>query len=233
MWLAVVSQPCDRCANVPAPGKVDSSLKEWWEENPFDIVKAGHNLSAYERKRVFLNVAGPDGQRNFLDVSGVSGADNEGDGRSVVAGDFRHTGQLDLVMRQSGGGPVVLYENHFPKRHYLEVTLRGTMKEYEPGRRSNRQGVGARLVAEAGGRRIVREMYPLDSFRSQMPNVVHFGLGDAERIDKLTILWPSGLKQELTDLTGDRLVTVEEGSDVVETVQPGRPAGQIRLLGAK
>jgi hypothetical protein len=207
---------------VSAPGKADSSYKEWWVDNPFDIVKAGHNLSAYERKRLFLNVPGPDGGRNFVDVSGVSGADNEGDGRCVVAGDFRHNGQLDLVLRQSGGGPLVLYENHFPKRHYLEVSLRGTMTEYEPGRRSNRLGIGARLVAVVNGRQIVREMYPLNSFRSQMPNVVHFGLADADRVERLTILWPSGLRQELTDLKGDRHVVVEEGSDAVEEVQPGR-----------
>ncbi len=217
-----MSQPCDRCALVAAPGKLDSDLKEWWVSNPFDIVKEGHNLSAYERKRLFLNVKGADGQRNFLDVSGVSGADNDGDGRSVVAGDFRHNGQLDVVLRQSGGGPVVLYENRFPKRHYLEVSLRGTMKEVEPGRRSNRLGIGARLIAVVNGQQLVREMYPLNSFRSQMPNVVHFGLGDAERVEKLTILWPSGLRQELTDVAGDRHIVVEEGNGAVETVTPGR-----------
>jgi hypothetical protein len=213
---------------------VDPGLKEWWENNPFDIVQKGHNLSAYERKRVFLNVAGPDGRRNFLDVSGVSGADNDGDGRCVVAGDFRHTGQLDLVMRQSGGGPLILYENRFPRRHYLEASLRGTMKEYEPGRRSNRLGVGARLVAEVGGRQVVREMYPANSYRSEMPNVVHFGLGDDTRIDKLTIFWPSGLTQVLTNLEGDRQIIVEEGSDVAETIQPGRGGAPapLKLSGA-
>jgi len=212
---------------VPAPRKADPSLKEWWTENEFDIVKKGHNLSAYERKRVFLNVKGPDGGRNFVEVSGVSGADNEGDGRCVVAGDFRHAGQLDLVLRQSGGGPVVLYENRFPRRHYLEVSLRGAMKEYEPGRRSNRLGVGARLTAVVNGQPLVRELYPLNSFRSQMPNVVHFGLGDAERVERLTILWPSGLRQELTDLAGDRHIVVDEGADAVETVQPGRTVAPV------
>lgn len=233
--MAVVSQPCDRCASVPVPGKVDSSLKEWWVDNPFDIVKEGHNLSAYERKRIYMNVKGPDGQRNFLEVSGVSGADNEGDGRAVVAGDFRHNGQLDVVLRQSGGGPVRLYENHFPRRHYLEVSLRGTMKEYEPGRRSNRMGIGARLIAVVHGQQLVREMYPVDSFRSQMPNVVHFGLGDAERVEKLTILWPSGLRQELTDLDGDRHIVVEEGNDAVETVHPGRTIAPVpsKLFGSR
>src|SRR5207249_1424176 len=100
----------------------------------------------------------------------------------IVAGYFRNNGQLDLVVRQVGGGPVLLYENRFPKRHYLKVSLRGT--------KSNRLGIGARLVAEVQGRRLVREQYPLTSYRSQMPNIVHFGLGDADHVDRLTIRWP-------------------------------------------
>ncbi len=223
MWLAVVSQPNERGARVPAPNKLDSSLGEFWVENPWDIIHKGHNLSCYERKRVFLNVPGDIRGRNFLDISALTGADNDSDGRSVVAGDFRNNGQLDLVVRQVGGGPVVLYENHFPRRHYLKVSLRGTQ--------SNRLGIGARLVAEIQGRRLVREQYPLNSYRSQMPNIVHFGLGDATRVDRLTIIWPSGIRQELTDLASDRHILVEEGKagdGAVETIQPGRTHGGSR-----
>jgi hypothetical protein len=218
-----VSQPTNRGARVAAPGKVDTTLGEFWVENPWDIVKEGHNLSAFERKRIYLNVPAAGGgspalgTRDFVDVSYLTGADNDGDGRSVIAGDLRNNGQLDLIIRQSGGGPLIIYENHFPRRHYLEVSLRGT--------KSNRLGIGARLVATVKGQPIVREQYPANSFRSQMPNIVHFGLGDASRLDKLVIQWPSGEKQELTNLTGDRHIIVEEGksgADAVETVVPGQ-----------
>ncbi len=200
-----------------APGKLDSRLGEFWVENPWDIIQKGHNLSCYERKRVFLNVPGDIRGRDFLDISFLTGADNDGDGRSVVAGDFRNNGQLDLIVRQVGGGAVLLYENHFPKRHYLEVSLRGT--------KSNRQGIGARLLAEVDGRQLVREQYPLNSYRSQMPNVVHFGLGDASDVDRLIIRWPSGARQELTHLPADRHIVVDEskeGAAAVETVIPGQ-----------
>jgi hypothetical protein len=205
-----VSQPWHRKARCPLPGKLDSSLHEFWSENPWDIVKEGHNLSCYERKRLFLNVRGKD----FIDISALTGADGDGDGRCVVAGDFRNNGQLDLVLRQTGGGPVKIFENHFPRRHYLKVSLRG--------RTSNRLGIGARITAVANGQKIVRELYPHNSFRSQMPSIVHLGLGEATRVDEMTIRWPSGRTQRLTGLAADRHIVVDEESDVVQTVTPGQ-----------
>jgi hypothetical protein len=208
-----VSQPCDRSCTIPAPGKLDSALKEFWVENPWDIVKNGHNLSAYERKRTWMNIGG----QNFLDLSYLTGTDNDGDGRSVVAGDFSRNGRQDLIVRNVGGGALRLYENNFPQRHYLEISLRG--------RQSNRLGVGARLTAQVQGRKLVREMYPINSFRSQAANIVHFGLGDATKIDRLEIRWPSGKTQVLEDVQADAHVIVDEskeGNVAIEKVIPGQ-----------
>jgi len=208
-----VAQPFKRGAQVCAPGKIDKNLGEFWVDNPWDIVAAGHNLSNHERQRLYMNQKG----KAFFDLSFLSGADSDGDGRSVVAADFRNNGQLDLVVRKSGGGPIAVYENQFPKRHYLEVSLRG--------RKSNRLGIGARLVAVVKGQQIVRELFPVNSFRSQMPNVVHFGLGDETSVDRLTIRWPSGIVQELSGVAGDRHIVVEEGKEgsaAIQTVIPGQ-----------
>jgi len=208
-----VSQPCNRGADVPLPGKLDPGLKEFWVTNPFQIASAGQNLSAFERNRMFLNVRG----EAFVDVSHLSGADNDGDGRSVVAADFRNTGMLDLIVRQAGGGPLLLYENRLPPKSYLSVSLRG--------HQSNRQGIGARLTAEVGGRAIVRELYPANGYRSQAPNRVHFGLGEDRKIDTLTIRWPSGKVQVIKEVPAGQHILVDEdkeGAEAVETVVPGR-----------
>jgi hypothetical protein len=215
-----VSQPSNRTKKVKQPGKLDSSLGEFWVETPWDIFTQGHNLSCYERKRAFLNVPGNLRGRDFVDISYLTGADNDGDGRCVVAGDFRNNGQLDLVARQVGGGSIILYENNFPKRHYLKVSLRGKPRTQAPS--SNRQGIGARLVATVHGQQLVREMYPANSYRSEMPNIVHFGLGDASSVDTLKIRWPSGVEQVLSNLPGDRHIVVDEGKQTVETVIPGQ-----------
>lgn len=213
MWLAVVSQPCDRNCEVEQPGSLDPKLGEFWVGNPWGIVREGHNLSAFERNRVYLNVGG----REFVDVSHLSGADSDGDGRGVLAADFRNTGMPDLLVRQVGGGPLQLFENRLPQTHYLNVSLRGE--------KSNRRGIGARLVAEVSGRKVVRELYPANGYYAQAPSMVHFGLGTDAKVDKLTIRWPSGKVQELTGLAADRHVVIDEakdGAEAVETVTPGQ-----------
>jgi hypothetical protein len=208
-----VSQPCNRNCNIEQPGELDEKLSEFWVGNPWEIVQHGHNLSAFERNRLYMNVGG----RDFLDVSHLSGADSDGDGRGVVAADFRNTGMPDLVVRQVGGGPLLYYENRFPQAHYLTVTLRGQT--------SNRRGVGARLTAEVKGRKIVRELFPANSYLGQAPAQVHFGLGPDSAIDRLTVRWPSGRVQVLSGIVADRHIVIDEGKegmDAIETVAPGR-----------
>src|SRR6185503_20260804 len=147
-----------------------------------------------------------------------TGADSDGDGRSVVAADFNGDGMEDLIVRQAGGGAFLLFENRFPKAHWLEVSLRGT--------KSNTQGIGARIVAEVGSQKITRELFPVNGFKAQGPAHVHFGLDRIATVDRLTVTWPSGLVQEFKDLAGDRRVTISEGNAQVATLglssQPGK-----------
>src|SRR5262249_34149989 len=163
------------------------------------------------RNRLWMNVKG----KRFLDASFVSGADSDGDGRSVVAADFRNCGQLDLLVKQVSGGSICLWENHTVKKHYLSGSVRGV--------KSNKQGIWARLVAKVKGQPIVRELYPSNSYNGQSPALIHFGLGDAVQVDQLAVLWPSGQLQQLTNLKGDRHVVItegKEGADAVEEVVP-------------
>ena len=59
-----MAQPFNRKAEVPKPGELDRKYGEFWVTNPWNIESEGHNLSAYERKRAYLNVSDPDGGRN-------------------------------------------------------------------------------------------------------------------------------------------------------------------------
>jgi hypothetical protein len=203
-----VSQPCNRNCTISQPGQLDDELGEFWEGNPWTIFQQ-HNLSCFERDRIYLNVAGS----NFLDISHLTGADSDGDGRAIVAADFNGDGRIDLALRQAGGTPLSLFDNQFPQRNYLKVTLRG--------RTGNRLGIGARVEAQCGARRLVREVYPANGHRSQAPLVVHLGLDEAAQVDRLSIRWPGGNLQELPRIPANQHIVVTEGSSKIEPVVPG------------
>ncbi|MBI3467813.1 MAG: CRTAC1 family protein [Planctomycetes bacterium] len=181
-----------------------SQLGEFWVPNPWAFPQHGKNLSSYERNRVFLNR----GSLQFADISSLTGADSDGDARCAVAADLNGDGMLDLVVRQVGGGSLLVFENRFPRQHYLEVSLRGNP--------SNRTGIGSRLVATVNGRSQTRELYPANTYKSQAPCSVHFGLGGSDVVERLVIHWPSGTVQELKNVSADQHVIVEESKDVVQ-----------------
>jgi len=158
---------------------------------------------------VFLNLGGED----FRDISVLTTADSDGDARSVFPADLDGDGRQDLVVRQVGGGPLLVFHNRFPvTNHWLVVSLRGTD--------SNSRGIGARLVAHVGEQAYIRDLFPANGPSGLGATQVHFGLGGADTVDELTIRWPSGQVQVLRDLAVDRHVVIEEGSDVVEVVTP-------------
>jgi hypothetical protein len=189
---------------------LDKGLGEFWVTNPWHIVGSGHNLSAFERNRVYLNSRG----EGFLDISHLTGADSDGDGRAVVAADFRGSGKLDLIVRQSGGGALLLFENQMPRRSYLAVSLRG--------KGGNRRGIGARLTAVTGSLRQTRELYPACGYFAQTPALVHFGLADADTVDSLTVRWPDGKVQVLKGVKANRHIIIDQQSGAAEEVIPGR-----------
>jgi hypothetical protein len=203
-----VSQPFQRQCTVPPPRQLDERLHEWWVENPWKIVANGKSLSGFERNRVFLN---NDGEQ-FFEISSLTNADSSGDGRGVVATDFNADGRQDLIVRQAGGGPVQLFENRFAQANWLRVSLRGI--------KSNRMGIGARIEATIGKRRIVRELYPRGGFKAQGPATVHLGLGSAQRIDRLTVKWPSGIKQNWEAVRANRHLLLLEDEPKLRSFTP-------------
>lgn len=192
-----MSQPFDRSATCEQPGEIDPKLGEFWVKDPFEI-NFENNLSSYERNRAFLNIEG----KGFLEISHLTGADSDGDGRAVVAADLRHNGRMDLIVRQTGGEPLRIYQNRFPSGNFLSVRLQGT--------KSNRLGIGARLVAKIGDRKIYRDQFPINSYRSQAPNEIHFGLGGSTSVDELVILWPSGKPQTLKSIPASQHLIIKE-----------------------
>jgi hypothetical protein len=169
-------------------GEIDKEAGELWVGNPFQLVTQGDNLSAYERNRLYLNV---DGQR-FIDASFASAVDIDSDSRSVIATDFNNDHAIDLLVGSVGGGPLRLFLNQIPQQNRLQLTLQGVT--------SNRLGIGTRVKARIGEKQIVRDVFPVNGFMGQSPPLVDIGVGDATEIDELTVRWPSGITQVISDI---------------------------------
>ena len=78
------------------------------------------------------------------------------------------------------------------------------------GSPSNRQGIGARVIAHLDKTTIRRELFPVANFLSQAPARITLGLHKAKRIDRLEIHWPSGTVQVLEDLPVNRRLHIRE-----------------------
>ena len=91
-----------------------------------------------------------------------------------------------------------------PKNHWLAIRLIGT--------KSNRDGIGAHLKLVAGDLTSYDQSKGGMSYCSAQDPRIFFGLGSRTRVDSLEIWWPSGLRETLSDLPVDVVLTIEEGS---------------------
>ncbi len=195
-----MTQPLDMQCTIEPQGEIDRSSGEFWVKNPFEMLSGEHNFSAYESNKFLLNRRG----EPFVDLSYESGADIDSDSRSAIVGDFDRDGDLDLLVASVGGGAIRLFQNRIPRvNHRVRIDLRGTQ--------SNRQGIGARVVAEVGEQRITRDLFPTNGFMGQSPAELILGVGKATKIDRLTVRWPTGQEQVFADVPVDKVVGIVEG----------------------
>ena len=123
-------------------------------------------------------------------------------GRGLAAGDLDNDGRVDaLVVVQNE--PLVFLHNQTQPGHFVTLALEGTV--------SNRDGVGARVVVIAGSERRIAQRIGGGSYLSAGDPRLHFGLGDARRIESLEVHWPSGRVDRYHDLPADAGYLLREG----------------------
>ena len=142
------------------------------------------------------------GDGTFQDLSLRSGADDPGVGRGFGFLDIDNDGCLDLLVGNLGGKAKLFRNTCQSGNSWIITELVGTS--------SNRDGIGARITLEAGGKTQIREVSGGRSFMGQNMRPSHFGLGTSTKADRLTIKWPSGIIQTLTDIPAGRKITITE-----------------------
>jgi hypothetical protein len=116
-------------------------------------------------------------------------------GRGIAAADYDNDGRVDIAVG-SIGGKLLLLRNTSPKAHWLEVSVR----PFSPG--------AVVTVVLPNGRRLLREVQAGSSYLSSEDPRLHFGLGRAARVAKVTVRYPDGSEKRLADVRADRIVGV-------------------------
>ena len=119
--------------------------------------------------------------------------------RATISGDYDQDGDVDLFTTNIDDSPTLL-RNETRAGHYLVVQI-------EP----ETVGTWVRLVA--GGRTQVRSVGGAASYLGHSDARLHFGLGQAERVERLEVLWPDGAVTQLEDLPVDEVVVVKGGGN--------------------
>ncbi|MFV2068734.1 MAG: ASPIC/UnbV domain-containing protein, partial [Pirellulales bacterium] len=170
------------------------------------MIKEGRSFSGRERNCCFLNL----GDRRFATVSAVTGLDFPDDGRAIAVVDWDHDGDLDLWISNRNAPRLRLMRNESTAaNHWLSLRLVGD------GKKTNRDAIGARVevsLAEPTAGRSVATLRAGEGFLAQSSKWLHFGLGAASKLDKITVDWPGGAAELFSGVEVDGRYVLTQGS---------------------
>lgn len=127
--------------------------------------------------------------------------------RGAAFGDLDNDGDIDIVVADIDGEPMLLRNDGGNRNHWITLELAGP--------ESNRLALNARVRVVTADFAQVEEVRSGGSYLSQNDLRLHFGLGRAERVDRIEIRWPSGKTESLRDVASNRFYTVKEGEGIV------------------
>jgi hypothetical protein len=122
--------------------------------------------------------------------------------RGVAVADTTGTGNLDIVIAQNGGAPRLLRNLQRPHNSWLRIDLVGTHCQRDAG--------GARVEVHTPSAVLVQTMEPAMGFMAQSEKTLTFGLGSDDRVRKVVVRWPSGVRQEIRPPGVNRRIVITE-----------------------
>jgi hypothetical protein len=183
-------------------------------DRDLDLFVAGGHLNGVSGDNRDFNLLFENtGDGKFIDSSESSGvlATGKRIHRATIFGDYDNDGKIDFYVVNNGEESYeddsdrhgVLYHNDSSgNNNWLKVKLQGTT--------SNRDAFGTKLKLTVGDITQIREHVSGEGYFSSNAQEVHFGLGDATKIDSLTITWPSGKMQSLDNVTVNQTISLIE-----------------------
>lgn len=153
-----------------------------------------------EKNLAFRN----DRNLTFSDTSAQWGLDLNSVSHGAVFTDLDRDGDLDLVINNMND-PIAVYRNDIANGNAVLVSLEGS--------KSNRFGLGARVVAKSPQGVHTRIVSSSRGYMSGVEPVVHIGIGDSETIESMVVHWPSGVTQTIHEVKAGMHYTISEPTD--------------------
>ncbi len=147
------------------------------------------------------------GNMVFKDVSGQVGASFSVPAahRGAAFGDLDNDGKIDIVVTVLNGEPQLLMNRSPKHNHWIILKLIGVA--------DNRDGLGTKVKITTASGVQYNEATTAVGYNSSSDKRVYFGLGNATVVDRIELAWPTGVKQVLTGVSADQILTiVESGS---------------------
>jgi hypothetical protein len=173
------------------------------------LIAQGHDLDTVELTTPSVHYREPmlllrNTRQGFVDVSAESGDvfKQSWVGRGMAVGDIDNDGRLDAVVTTNDGPAYVLHNDTVTQNHWLTLKL--------VGHRSNRDAIGALVKITTSKGSQYATVSTAGSYLSSSDKRVHFGLGADPIAQSIEIRWPSGVVQQLRNITGDQILQVDE-----------------------
>ena len=184
-----------------------------------EVDKSKADLKYAEHKYLYRNLR--NGRFEEVTAQGGPGIVEAAPARGCAFGDYDNDGDIDIAVNCVNAIPQLLRCDSALNRNWIKIKLVGV--------KSNRTGIGTRVIVTAktlptAEKPLVQmdELRSGGSYYSQNDMRMHFGLEQANRVDKVEIRWLSGQVDQLKDLDVNRLYVIQEGGKIlkVETLKP-------------
>ncbi len=123
-------------------------------------------------------------------------------GRGLTYADIDNDGDLDILITQNGGRPLLLRNDQQLNHHWLRLKLKG--------KGNNQNAIGATVQLSVDGIIQTRQVMPTRSYLSQVELPLSFGLGSHSQVEWLNIQWPNGQQQRMTHPNIDQLLVINQ-----------------------
>ena len=179
-----------------------SSFLDYDNDGDQDLFKVNGELKHLygQEDQLFEN----DGNGKFNEVSTERGDyfNEERVGRGACFGDYDNDGDIDAYIVNLEDKGVLLRNNKGNQNNWILLNLIGDT--------SNRDGVGARVSISYGVKKQYAQKESSSGYISTNDHRLHFGLDDAETVDSVEIIWPSGIVQHLTNIEANQIIDIKE-----------------------